>query len=107
MDAEEVSSLQLQKFCCKNELTGKYGPPSKSPKKSAVQSNFFTPAKKRSSPRGRSKSKTPVLTEKAKKGGIVEVAADHVAKRVAIRECALGCGVCIEEGRREKPAGVN
>ena len=94
-------------FCCKNKLTGKYGPPRKSPKKSAVQSKFVNLEKKRSSPRGRSKSKTPVLTKKAKKGGIVEVAADHVVKRVAIRECTLGCGVSIEEGRKEKSARVN
>ena len=91
-------------FFCKNHLTGRYGPPKKSPtKKAATQSNFVTPAKRS---RSAKRSSTPALTKKAKRGRIEEVAADHVKKAVKIFDYVVNCGVCVEEGRIRKPKGV-
>ena len=84
-------------FCCKNKLTGRYGPPAP-PKKVAA---LVTPAKKRSSP----KSSRPSLTKRAKRGRIVEVSHDHLRpgqKRVPIFEYPKNCSVCMKLGRKRK-----
>jgi hypothetical protein len=84
-------------FCCKNKLTGRYGPPAP-PKKVAA---LVTPAKKRSSPTSSRSS----LTKRAKRGRIVEVARDHLRpgqKRVPIFEYQKNCSVCMMLGRKRK-----
>ena len=85
-------------FCCKMKLTTRYGPPIRqSPRKRTTSSRFVTP----------SKSSPPTLRKKARKGRVVEVEADHVNDRVKVCDHNVACGVCLQEGRREKPKGVD
>ena len=68
-------------FFCKNNLTGKYGPPETAPPSPA--------------------------THRQKRCRIVKVACEHAEEtRVRLFPNSRDCGVCIEEGRRRKPAGV-
>ena len=69
------------------------------PKKRASSSIFVTPLE----------TSRVSLMKRGKRGHIIEVGyTNHVRKdRVKIFNHGLSCGVCLQEGRCEKPTGVN